>query len=276
MGDIVQNVHGVEEAILAKDHPLREMLSSLAPGTASHSERIASLIEALGTAAHLNVQRLRCAALLHDIGKVVTPWLYSENQRTNKEKAFHDTVDPHVSATLLMGHVAHTTRVLVAHGTIPRDIIDWCSQHHGTCILEQPWRRAVKDHVDAGGLEEEVDSALFRYPGPKPTSLEACLLMVCDQTEAMTRALSQSGKLASCKDIVERVFDKLGQDHQIDNVPFIYWQLRTIKDVLTRELESSYHTRVDYETDESAPAPAYTSTQATLEVEVTKQTIEEE
>lgn len=231
---------GVEESLLAKDHPLRELMTDTAPGTASHSERIANLIEAIGTALHLNVQKLRCAALLHDIGKTVTPWIYSENQGSVEEKEFHDQVRPDVSAALLSSHVAHTARILLSYPGIPRDVIEWCIQHHGTCVIQYPYKRALK-------LDPAVSMDDFRYPGPKPGSLEACILMICDRTEAKTRSLSQAGRLDSCEGVVDGVFDELADDHQIDSVPFVFWQIPKLKSVLTRELSSSYHSRVDYD-----------------------------
>ena len=210
------------------------ILREKAPGTHAHSKDVSDLVETLGKELGLNTEHLKIAGMYHDIGKSINPEYFGENQ-TDGENALNK-LEPWVAYRVITAHVGDTTQILVNDKYIPREVIEWCSQHHGTTVVKYFYNKSGATNVDN-----------YRYKCSKPESLEAGLLMICDHLEARARSLSQADKLDDVEELVEIVLTELMNDEQLDNITLKLGHLRQIKDVLKRELRSKYHKRVDYD-----------------------------
>lgn len=222
--------------VLSPDYPLMVIMRGI-PGTLSHSKNIALMLETIGPELGLDVRKLKIAAYYHDIGKSVNPRYFTENQTEDEENA-HKELDSWISYRLITAHIGDTVQILVNDPNIPRDVIEWCSQHHGTCIVRYFCNKSGTKNVDN-----------YRYKCTKPRSLEAALLMICDHLEARSRSLNQAGKLSNVDELIDKVIvELLEEDEQLDDValPKLGY-LRKIKFLLKREISSQYHKRVDYD-----------------------------
>jgi len=224
--------------VLDSNYPLMIMMRERAPGTLMHSKNISLILESIGAELKLDVQKLRIASHYHDIGKTVNPKYYTENQADDDGNP-HDNMDPLLSTKIITSHVGDTTQILINDPCIPRDVIEWCSQHHGTTILRAFANKSESQNVDQ-----------FRYKCSRPKTIEAMLLMLCDHLEARCRSLNQSGKLGDVSELVELVFQELLEDEQFDDVSLPkLGDLRRIKELIKREMKGQYHKRVDYDTE---------------------------
>lgn len=231
--------------VLDNSYPLLARLREEAPGTFSHSKNVASMVENVASVVGLQEEYLAIAGFYHDIGKIVVPKMFTENQ-LEKEENKHDSLSPLVSLRFITAHVGDTARILVNDGNIPRQVIRWCTQHHGTTVVKPFFTQAKKEFPD-------VSPDNFRYPGPRPECLEAAILMMCDILEATSRSKAQAGKLEDIEGLVERVISDLEQDEQLDDVELTFGKLRKIKTVLKKELKAQFHKRVDYADAEALP-----------------------
>lgn len=225
--------------VLDSGYKLMVLLREKAPGTYNHSKNVASMLEAIGSELGLDVRSLRIAGYFHDIGKTTFPELFTENQA---DQNIHDSLNPQISYHLITSHVAWTSDILTNDSNIPREVIQWCSQHHGTTVVRYFFQK------DGSRNENK-----YRYKCTKPNTLEGMLLMLCDHLEARSRSLSQSGKLDQIDDLVEIAFNDLNIDEQFDDVTLKLAHLRLIKKFLCRELSSQYHKRIDYDAAAGSP-----------------------
>lgn len=227
--------------ILDLNYPLLVKFKEAAPGTFAHSKILSELLEKIGNALGLNSRKLKIVGFYHDIGKSITPILYSENQPANFNP--HDNLEPWVSFALVSGHVAHTVQILLTDPNIDREIVDICSQHHGTTL-------ASCFFMKSGG-EAENENA-FRYATQRPQSFEAALLMMCDHLEARIRSEITSGKITNkegIENLIDVVFNYLVDDNQFDDVAIPSFRvLRKLKVILKLEFSELYkdHKRIDY------------------------------
>ncbi len=224
--------------VLDSGYRLMVLLREKAPGTYNHSKNVASMLEALGSELGLDVRLLRIAGYFHDIGKTTCPEYFIENQDGGTNP--HDAMDPKISYHLITSHVAWTSDILVNDPNIPREVITWCSQHHGATVMRQFLNK-----------DSTRDENNYRYKCTRPNSLESMLLMLCDHLEARSRSLAQAGKLDEIDPLVEIAFNQLNDDEQFDDVTIKLAHLRKIKTFLRRELTSQYHKRVDYDEEET-------------------------
>ncbi len=224
--------------VLDSNYPLIVMLREKCPGTFAHSKNVALMLEAVGSELNLDVQKLKVAGYFHDIGKVLSPNLFTENQ--GEEENPHDKLEPWISHRLITSHVAETAKILVDDSNIPREIIEWCIQHHGTSVVRYFYEKSGSKNPDQ-----------YRYKCSKPKCVESMLLMICDHLEARTRALQQSNKFPTeIEDFINKVFQEMFDDEQFDEVSLPkLGHLRRIKQLLCRELSSQFHKRIDYEND---------------------------
>lgn len=221
--------------VLDNNYPLMVRLK-VCPGTYAHSKNVAFLMEAVGSELGLDITSLRIAGFYHDIGKTLYPSYFIENQ-TEETGNPHDNLPPHISYRIIASHPSETANILVNDPNISRKIVQWCSQHHGTTIMQFFYKKA-----------ESKNPENYRYRNTSPQSLEAGILMVCDHLEAKCRSLYQANKLTSIKDVVDETMDQITlEDKQWDDISLTYSHIRRLKEVLYNELASMYKPkRIDY------------------------------
>ena len=220
--------------LLETSYPLLQRFREICSGTYKHSQAIAAMIEGISLDLDLDVTFMKIAATYHDIGKMMNPNCFTENQLDDEN--MHDKLDAKISYQLISRHVSDTTFILLHDGNFPEDLIRIASQHHGTSVM--------KYFFDKSG--SDVDD-YFRYKGTKPTCVESAVLMICDCLEARTR--SEAQKRQSSFDpriIIEDTINELMVDGQLDDVVMRLGDLQKIKDALAKELQGTYQKRVDY------------------------------
>jgi len=222
-------------------HPLLQELVRRAPGTYNHSINVASLSEA--AAESIGAQGLLCrvGAYFHDIGKMLKPGYFAENQGQDANR--HDSLVPAMSTLIIIAHIKDGADLARQHH-LPQPIIDLIEQHHGTTLVEYFYRRATElseANPDAGEVEENA----FRYPGPKPQSKEAAVLMLADAVESACRTLVEPTP-ARIDSLVEQITRKRLLDGQFDECNITLEEVHTVEDSLVKSLTAVYHGRVKY------------------------------
>jgi putative nucleotidyltransferase with HDIG domain len=219
--------------------PLLRRLSLEAPGTYAHTINVANLAElaANGIGAH----GLLCRAGLyyHDVGKVLKPHYFVENQHEGRNP--HDKLKPDTSAAILVEHVVEGLR-LGKEAKLPEVIQRFISEHHGTQLIAYFYHRAQEDLG-----EENVDEADYRYPGPKPQSKETAIAMMADSIESATRVL-QEPTPERVRDLVDGIIESKRQDGQLDEAPLTLREITALKETFVKVLSGIYHHRIDYPT----------------------------
>ena len=220
----------MEDEITLKDlidpkFPLMETFRLKASGTYKHSQSVAQLAEAIALELGLNTDMIKAAAMYHDIGKINNPVAFSENQNG---KNIHDKLPPEISYQIITKHIAESVMIMIQIKEMPREVIEWVSQHHGNTVLVP--------FADKAG---DTNSDIYRYKSNQPESIEAAVLMICDSIEATIR----SGK-DSFEDVINKTIYRLQEDGQFDNIKV--GQIRKIREILLKELESGSHIREPY------------------------------
>jgi len=197
---------------------------------------VAYLAESVGEAVGANSLLLRIGAYYHDIGKMANPVFFAENQ---SGKNPHDDLDPQESARIIIDHVLNGEKI-GKEMKLPQVILDFIIQHHGTQAVEFFHNKAVKNNK--GGRVEKKD---FQYPGPKPQSVEAAILMICDAVEATSRSLETTSHEA-IENMVRLLLVKRIADGQFDECRLSTSCLAQILQTLVNSVEASFHSRVVY------------------------------
>ena len=225
------------------NHPLLKELVQRAPGTYNHSINVASISEAAADAIGANGLLCRVAAYFHDIGKLRKPEYFIENQAGGINK--HDDLTPSMSTLVIVAHVKDGVEIGREHKLPPR-IIDLLEQHHGTTMVEFFYRRAIKNSEEENdGVATGVDDADFRYPGPRPQTREAAVMMLADAVESASRTLREPTP-ARIESLVTEISKKKLDDNQFDQCDITIEELKTICDSLVKSLNAMYHARVQY------------------------------
>lgn len=217
-------------------HPIMRDLLVKAPGTYQHTMIVASLVQAAGDAIGADTLLLRVGAYYHDIGKIQKPNLYVENQLGGKND--HDDMEPVESARFIISHVEKGIEIGRTIG-LPDVVIDLISQHHGTQLVEFFYEKAKNRQ---GTLTHK---ATYRYPGPKPQTIEAAILMIVDAAEAASRTLRDPTR-EKIEKIVRVVIEKRIVDGQFDECDMRTKDLGTIVETLADALIASFHSRIQY------------------------------
>ncbi len=225
------------------NHPLLKELVQRAPGTYNHSINVASISEAAADAIGANGLLCRVGAYFHDIGKLRKPEYFIENQAGGVNK--HDDLTPSMSTLVIVAHVKDGVEIGRNH-KLPPHIIDLIEQHHGTTTVEYFYRRAIKNSKDENdGVAIGVDEADFRYPGPRPQTREAAVMMLADAVESASRTLREPTP-ARIENLVNEISKKKLDDNQFDECDITIEELKTICDSLVKSLNAMYHARVQY------------------------------
>jgi putative nucleotidyltransferase with HDIG domain len=228
-------------------HHLLQELIRRAPGTYNHSITVASLAEAAAEAIGARGLLVRVGAYFHDIGKMLKPGYFVENQGQGDNR--HRSLVPAMSTLVIIAHVKDGAD-LARQAKIPEPIIDFIQQHHGTTLVEYFYRQASESKkMDPNG--SEVDESSFRYPGPKPQTKEAGILMLADAVESASRVLVEPTP-ARIESLVEDICRKRLLDGQFDECGLTLEEVHKIGDSLVKSLTAVYHGRVKYPEQETA------------------------
>jgi putative nucleotidyltransferase with HDIG domain len=216
--------------------PLLRELQRRAPGTWNHSLQVANIAEAAAEGIGADGLLAYVGALYHDIGKMNKPEYFVENQAgTNR----HERLSPAMSLLVIVGHVKDGMELAAEYG-LPRSVRQFIETHHGTTLMEYFFHAAQRR---AG--EQEVNEADFRYPGPKPRTREAAVLMLCDCVESASRTLSEPTP-ARIEQLVRELSHRRLVDGQFDDSPLTLRELRALEDSIIKSLNAIYHGRISY------------------------------
>ena len=239
LGGYVTDMRLIEIATL--DNPLLKDLSLRAPGTWNHSMVLGMVGEAAASEIGANALLVRVGAYFHDIGKIKKPAYFVENQMVGENR--HEKLSTSMSALIIRSHVKDGIELAHKH-KIPQAIIDMIPQHHGTSLIEYFYSKACKEAEEAGE-GTEVDKNLFTYPGPKPQTREAGILMLADKIESATRTLAEP-TVDRIQGLVQKMINKIFASGELDECDLTLRDLHAIAACFTRVLSSIYHQRIAY------------------------------
>ena len=238
------------------NRPLLRRLSLEAPGTYAHSVNAANLGERAANAIGAHGLLVRIGMYYHDVGKVIKPQYFIENQPEGLNP--HDSLQPDLSAEIVREHVTEGIR-LARESNLPNVIQDFISQHHGTQLISIFYIRA-KEQMG----EEKLTRKDFTYPGPKPESKETAIAMMADSIESATRVLQEPNPERLSK-LVDELIKGKQEDGQLDECPLTLSEITVLKKVFAKSLSSIHHKRIDYPSSKhltSAPKQQEQSTSA--------------
>ena len=239
-GDYVTDMRLIELATL--DHALLKELSVQAPGTWNHSMVMGMMAESAAEAVGANSIVSRVGAYFHDVGKSKKPLYFVENQLGEENR--HDKLSPSMSALIIRAHVKDGLEMAKKHH-LPINIQDMIAQHHGTSIIEYFYEKALKEAKELNTDSESVDKSLYTYPGPKPQTKEAGILMLADSIEAAARTLSDP-TADRIQGMVQKLINKIFASGQLNECQLTLQELHKIAKSFTRVLSGIYHQRIAY------------------------------
>lgn len=217
--------------------PILRRMAVEAPGTYHHSIAVGTLAEAAAEAIGANPLVVRVAALYHDIGKMKMSEYYVENQIFSQNK--HDKLAPRMSSLIIANHVNAGLAMADEIRLMPR-IRDMIPQHHGTRLMTYFYEKAK-----AAGKDAEINPSDFRYPGPKPQSREAAIMMLADAVEAASRTLTDPSP-TQIQGMIRRIIDAVVSDGQFSECDITFKDLSVIEQAMLRVLSGAYHHRIEY------------------------------
>lgn len=224
----------------AFDRPLLQQLCAVAPGTYAHSMMVGTLAEAAAQAIGADALLCRVAGYYHDIGKINRPDFFVENQR---QENVHGRLSPSLSALIIIAHVRDGIEMAKEH-RLPVEIRDIIAQHHGTTLISYFYHQALTDN---GGVECSPVGleARFRYPGPKPVTSEAAIVMLADAVEAAARCLDKPDA-ESLQGLINSIVRGKIEDGQLDACPLTFYDVKQISDAFLHVLKAMNHGRIKY------------------------------
>lgn len=214
---------------------LREM-SEVAPGTFQHSLQMANLAAAAANHIGGKSQLVRTGALYHDIGKMVNPAFFTENQSGVNP---HKSLSYEQSAQVIISHVTDGLKLAEKHN-LPKVIRDFICTHHGEGLTKYFYISYKNEHPD-----EEVDPDKFRYPGPNPFTKEQAVLMMADSVEAASRSLPEYTE-ESISNLVDKIIDAQVAEGYFKKCPITFKDIDMVKSLFKEKLKTMYHTRISY------------------------------
>lgn len=215
-------------------HPVLQQLLRTAPGTFQHSQHVALLAQTAAETIGANALLTRVGAYFHDIGKMKKPEYFTENQQKGANP--HDSLSPTMSATILKAHVTDGAQ-MARVAKLPDAVIDFIWEHHGTTLMSVFYARALEQAGD-----EDVDKSKYRYPGPRPQSVETALVMLADSVEAASRSLERPTP-NRLERLVKKIITDKFEEEQLDDCGLTLRELNLIADEFTRVLSGLYHSR---------------------------------
>ncbi len=224
--------------------PLLKRLALEAPGTYNHSLVLGAMCESAAEAIGARGLLARVGAYYHDVGKINKPDYFVENQAGSASK--HEKLSPAMSLLVIKGHVKDGVEMARQYG-LPRVLRQFIATHHGTTLVEYFYHAAAEQRADSG--ESAPDEVEFRYPGPKPGTKEAAILMLADASESSVRAAPEqtAGKIETQ---VHFVITKRLMDGQLDECELTLREVHVIETSLVKSLCGMYHVRLKYPSQE--------------------------
>lgn len=219
------------------DRPILRRLLLEAPGTYHHSVIVGSMVEAAASEIGANPLLAKVCGYYHDIGKIRKPLYFIENQAGGKNR--HDKLAPSMSKRILAAHVKDGVE-MAKENKLGQAIIDAIQQHHGTSLMRFFYEKARQQRSD-----QDINPDDFRYPGPKPQTREAGLVMLADVVEAASRTL-ENPTPARIQGLVQNLINKVFSDGQLDDCELTLRDLHNIAKVFTRILNAIHHHRIEY------------------------------
>lgn len=218
------------------NRPLLKRLSLEAGGTYAHTINVANLAEAAATAIGANGLLTRVGIYYHDVGKVLKPLYFVENQPGGRNP--HDKLKPHTSAAIVREHVIEGERMARDAG-VPTVITDFIPEHHGTQLIGFFYEKAKEES------EEELNQEEFRYPGPKPRTKETAISMLADSIESATRAL-QDPSPERIRELIRTIVEGKIRDGQLSDSPLNLREISAIQEQFAKVVGGMFHHRLDY------------------------------
>ena len=221
------------------NNPLLRRLAVEAPGSYNHSVIVGTLAEAAAEAIGANALFCRVAAYYHDVGKMIKPDYFVENQRDGVNR--HDRLAPQMSALVIASHVKEGYELARSYG-LPQQVLDIIPQHHGTRRINYFYQKARQEEP----VEPvDVNESDYRYPGPKPQTREAAIFMLSDSIEAAARTLDDPSP-ARFKGLIRKIVSDVVLDDQFDECDLTFQDLERVNASFLKTLGSIYHHRIDY------------------------------
>ncbi len=244
-------------------HPLLRRLAQEAPGTYQHSLRLADLTEAAANAVGANGLMCRVGAMYHDVGKINKPAYFVENQAEGHNR--HERLSPAMSLLIIVGHVKDGIEMAREYN-LPVPLRHFIESHHGTTLVEY-FYHAAKQQSDERNTPAPTEFE-FRYPGPKPRTREAAILMLGDAIESAARTVREPTAIR-LEQLVHAIAQKRLMDGQFDESSLTLQELHQIEVSMSKTLAAIYHARVKYPTEkpEEARPAASESAESTTQRE---------
>jgi len=224
------------------DQPLLRSLMVQAPGTYHHSVIISNMVEATAKAVQANPLLAKVSAYYHDIGKMKKPLYFIENQMGGENR--HEKLAPSMSSLILISHVKDGFELAKRH-KLGREIADIIQQHHGTSLISYFYQKAKERALAKGGKTIEVEEENFRYPGPKPQTKEAGLVMLADMVEAASRSVVVPTP-SRIKGMVQKIINNAFSDGQLNECELTLKDLNEIAKSFNKTLSGIFHQRIEY------------------------------
>ena len=218
------------------NNPILRKMSKVAQGTFNHSMQVSNLAAEVADKIGAKAQLARTGALYHDIGKVLNPAFFTENQSGVNP---HDTISEERSAQIIINHVTDGLRLAEKYH-LPQVIKEFIRTHHGTGLVKYFYIQYCNKHVG-----ETVDEEGFRYPGPNPQTREQAVVMMCDSVEAASRSLKEYTE-ESITQLVNRIVDSQLAEGHFKECPITFRDIADAKRTLIDSLKTIYHTRISY------------------------------
>ena len=218
-------------------HPLIRELIKVAPATYGHCTQVGSIAETAADAIHARGLFARVGAYFHDIGKIMKPEFFSENQ--GGQGNVHDTLEPQLSTIVLIAHVKDGVDMARQYH-LPAPLIDLIEQHHGTSLVSFFYSRAAK------GGKEGVEESTFRYPGPKPQTKEAAILMIADTCESACRSMGVSVPPNKVEAKIRALIKQKLDDGQFDDSGLTLNELKIVEKSVVNSIVAAMHGRIQY------------------------------
>ncbi|MBO6262956.1 MAG: HDIG domain-containing protein [Clostridia bacterium] len=206
-----------------------------APGTFTHCSYVAMLAEQCASAIGENAVLARACALYHDVGKLEQPEFFTENQ---KSKNLHNEITPEVSVDIIRSHTKNGVKI-IKKNRLPQIFADVAEQHHGTMVIRYFYAQAQKFY------ENDLDAAKFSYPGPKPKTKIAAIIMIADGAEAKARSLKDRSSAAVDQAVKEIIEERVNAD-QFSDCDLTTFDIAVIRETLTKGITGIHHDRIAY------------------------------